>query len=322
LESELGVGESDIISGLNIPSALARHGKKYSLGQKGIEEKFEDVLSHEDYGLKQFAKRHGAESIFEKLKTASKEFIDEPKLYDKAMKWLKQEFGKTSEYQQLQSYRNMWHERIIKEEIKRAAQGNKTKLQFPTGETAMKIEGIGGETRQRVFNADFTGPESIQELDFVDLKLGMEVKLAPQGRVDVRNLRNWTVTDILENGNFRAIQSDKLKELYREIYDDIAEDRLEEIAMEDFIKDSPDELRNFSEQFNISDQIDISNPIYKFYEKTIQDYLKKIRPQMKRITDEQGIDWFEVEIKKSDARAPIEAFGLAGLLTKEDEEEN
>jgi hypothetical protein len=34
---------------------------------------------------------------------------------------------------------------MVREEIKKAAQDGKTKLQFPTGETAMKIEGLGDE---------------------------------------------------------------------------------------------------------------------------------------------------------------------------------
>lgn len=39
------------------------------------------------------------------------------------------------------------HFRMVREEIKKAAQDGKTKLQFPTGETAMKIEGLGETQR-------------------------------------------------------------------------------------------------------------------------------------------------------------------------------
>jgi hypothetical protein len=51
--------------------------------------------------------------------------------------------------QKLQQYNDPTaHFRMVREEIKKAAQDGKTKLQFPTGETAMKIEGLGqGENR-------------------------------------------------------------------------------------------------------------------------------------------------------------------------------
>ena len=51
--------------------------------------------------------------------------------------------GRESEVSKLEPYRNTWHERVIREEVKQAALDGKTKLQFPTGETAMKIEGLG-----------------------------------------------------------------------------------------------------------------------------------------------------------------------------------
>lgn len=46
----------------------------------------------------------------------------------------------------LEPYRNTWHERVIREEVKQAALDGKTKLQFPTGETAMRVEGLAGES--------------------------------------------------------------------------------------------------------------------------------------------------------------------------------
>lgn len=35
------------------------------------------------------------------------------------------------------------HFRMVREEIVQAAKDGRTKLQFPTGETAMKVEGLG-----------------------------------------------------------------------------------------------------------------------------------------------------------------------------------
>jgi hypothetical protein len=47
------------------------------------------------------------------------------------------------EVSKLEPYRNTFWERMIREEIKTAGKDEITKLQFPTGETAMKIEGLG-----------------------------------------------------------------------------------------------------------------------------------------------------------------------------------
>ena len=48
---------------------------------------------------------------------------------------------------------------------------------------------------------------------------------------------------------------------------------------------------------------------------------------MKRITDPQGVSWFELDIKTEMGRAPIEAFGIGAVpfmpsLQKEQEEYN
>jgi len=98
-----------------------------------------------------------------------------------------------TEVAKLQPYRNTYHERIIKEEVRRAAQDGIEKLQFPVGETAMNIEGLG-------------------ETNFYKGK------------------------------------------------------------------------------------IDTNNPIYKFYEKDIQKYLKK-NFDAQRIIDDKGVEWMEVDIK-------------------------
>lgn len=45
-------------------------------------------------------------------------------------------------YAKLAPYRNRWHERILKEEIRRAALDGKTELRIPTGKTSALIEGF------------------------------------------------------------------------------------------------------------------------------------------------------------------------------------
>lgn len=55
-------------------------------------------------------------------------------------------------------------------------------------------------------------------------------------------------------------------------------------------------------------ELDIDDPIYRFYEKEIAKTLKRLRPDMKEIVDENGVSWREIEVKPEDAHRPIEAF--------------
>lgn len=222
---------------------------------------------------------------------------------------------------QLQLYRNTWHERIIREEIKRAAQDGKTTLQFPTGETAMKIEGLGDAlvwaTPAKWNEYESTGDVELLKISEEDLIVGNELVRGQEGTED-----NWIITEVIGDGKFKAIpkkQFDiwdkpspdiKMGTFYRkqglETYGKIPKD--EQITLR------KEQLENFIETFDISGKIDTSNPIYRFYEKEVQRFLKRIHPEMKRITDPQGVEWFEIKIKKVEAKAPVIAFNLKTKL--------
>ena len=78
---------------------------------------------------------------------------------------------------------------------------------------------------------------------------------------------------------------------------------------------------NLVEQFDISGKVDTNNPIYKFYEKDIGKYLQN-KYGAKQIMDDRGVMWWEVPIRKEQARLPVEAFAaipFAGL--NQDKEE-
>jgi hypothetical protein len=34
---------------------------------------------------------------------------------------------------------------------------------------------------------------------------------------------------------------------------------------------------------------------------------------MKKVTDDQGVEWFEIDVPKESAKLPVEAFGIAGI---------
>ena len=70
------------------------------------------------------------------------------------------------------------HFRMIREEVSKAVEDGKTKLQFPTGETAMKIEGLG-QSEHRFYNprANTGNTRFLPEdkLRYSDIKTGDEV---------------------------------------------------------------------------------------------------------------------------------------------------
>ena len=211
------------------------------------------------------------------------------------------------EISQLEPYRNTWHERIIKEEIRRAAKDGKTKLQFPTGETAMKVEGLGEPDLWTIprRTEQVTLRETLRDIDARtinqdQLKVGLEIKRF--GEPD-----RWIVTDVLGEGKFKAV----------------AKDAVERFKAGKMTKQA---LDSRAEAFDISGKIDTTNPIFRFYEKEVQKFLKRVHPEMKMITDPQGVTWFELDIKQQEAISPIEAFGtlLAPLFpfTKQDDEQS
>lgn len=198
-----------------------------------------------------------------------------------------------AEIAKLEPYRNTWQDRIIREEVKQAALDGKTKLQFPTGETAMKIEGLGDGGRNWFerptgnTGAAYNGHTLTTE----SLKVGKQIS---DGGSD------WIITDVLGDGKFKAVQKD--------FYDQIKGgfDPYKGSKTEKQIWDSN------SESFDISGNVDKENPIYKFYEKEVGRYLKnKYNAQL--ITDPQGVKWYEVNLKPEQGKAPIEAYGI-GLI--------
>lgn len=177
------------------------------------------------------------------------------------------------------------HFRMIREEIKKAAEDGKTKLQFPTGATAMKIEGLG-QNGTGFYNVNGSG-FSTTYLQPSDLGVGKEIKTS------VGN-EKWIITDVLGDGKFKAVQKD----------------RYDAINAPDYYGDKsiPD---NIKETFDISGKVDTNNPIYKFYNKEVRNYLNKFGG--KEVTDDKGVSWVEIPIGKN-SKGAVEAFGLLGAV--------
>lgn len=221
--------------------------------------------------------------------------------------------SKFADVNKLEPYRNTWQDRIIREEVKQAAKDGKTKLQFPTGETAMKIEGLGGDNHH--WNIG-----SISE--------NLEAPLTPD-RIKVgqtiNNGRDWVITKDLGDGKFEAVD-DLAAQNTEEVYKFLEDINMLDDGLQPSIGELHDvlppvdwqeivgilERENGLETFDISSNVDKNNPIYKFYEKEVGRYLKN-KYNAKQVTDPQGVTWWEVDVPKSASKAPVEAFAIAPL---------
>ena len=216
--------------------------------------------------------------------------------------------------QKLEPYRNTWHERIIREEVKQAAKDGKTKLQFPTGETAMKIEGLGERRQAFILNpennslsqlmrrqADYPG--EVQRLSMENIKIGQQVNDGAG--------TDWIITDVLGDGKFKAVP--------KTIWDGVKnpEATYGSLSSKAIKETNQQILERATEQFDISGKVDTNNPIYRFYEKDVRKFLQN-KFNAKEITDPQGVKWMEVNVSKALAKAPVEAFGaVAGVQVDE-----
>ena len=204
--------------------------------------------------------------------------------------------ARKAELSKLEPYRNTWQERIIREEVKQAAKDDKTKLQFPTGETAMKIEGLGERAGWQIRTPERT----VSLADWkAYMKTGQEV--FQEGSDE-----SWIITDVLGDGKFKAIE--------KRHYDDLDQ------RAKDIIADGRHPVghnESLEESFDISGKVDTNNPIYKFYNKEVRKYLVN-KYGAREVVDPQGVTWVEVDVKKDMAKLPIEAFGVAPLMDEEE----
>lgn len=216
-----------------------------------------------------------------------------------------QELAKLSQYNDPTA-----HFRMIREEVAQASKDGITKLQFPTGETAMKIEGLGGNNGLWSWRLTGEGGERlITDLTPDNLEVWMTVS----------NGDPWIITDVLWDGKFKAVPKSEYEfalwahmdtkmsssSPYKTVWDMPEDVRLKWIA---------DRISSFNETFDISWKVDQNNPIYKFYEKEVGRYLKN-KYDAKLVTDDKGVSWYQVDVKES-MGWPVEAFRAGKNITQ------
>lgn len=192
------------------------------------------------------------------------------------------------------------HFRMIREEVSQAVKDGVKELQFPTGETAMKIEGLG---------------ESAEWFSDVEKPNGFLERLTPESVKKWMTItdQNWEPHIVLRNfwdGTFRVIMKDLLDQF-------IKDQRYEWISLSE--KEAIDKFQEiwFTWEFvdlNLWKEKYSSNPIYKFYEKEVGRYLKN-KYDAKLVTDDKWVSWYQVDVKDS-MGWPVEAFRKTDITPK------
>lgn len=206
---------------------------------------------------------------------------------------LKQELKKNKEIKKLEPFENDWYKRVIREELHKASVDGKTKLQFPTGNTAMEIEGLGDANVQ--WQDATHGVNALMPLAQENLHEGMKI------RDNAGN--NWRIVGVSKDdlGSFRAVSQREWNQ-----------------AEKDFGQDGAAEFLNTheaGESFSISGKLDSSHPIHKFYEGHMQKFLKQLDPSMERVKDSKGNEWFQIKVDPNEKKKPIKNLGM--LLKKD-----
>jgi len=216
-----------------------------------------------------------------------------------------------SELETLSPYNNTFWERLIKEEVKTAAQDGAKKIQLPAGKTALQIEGLGGRTDNNWISSD-----GVNSLSLENTEMGSVIGNMQDGA-------EWVVTSVQPTGQFKAVPAsyfDKGMEDIREADGlfkvnnfkkgvDVGE--IEYGGEKYYFNQDTVRAEGFSMIEGLG--VDEANPIYKFYEKDVGKFLRN-KYGAELIQDANGSQWWEFSPPKGAKNLPVEAFGVAGAV--------
>lgn len=218
---------------------------------------------------------------------------------------------RATEVAKLEPFRNTWWQRVAREEVRAAARDGKKELLFPTGKTAMQVEGLGQGGR-----------------DFVTPIRGRDTQVTPSNIETGSIIRNeydeYVILETLENGRAKVVPRYEIEAFASDLkkgdvlIEDLDSGELTNILKKWRAEATPGDL-GMVETFDFSGTIDTSNPIFKFYETDLAKYLKN-RYGADRFTDERGVEWMRVKVRPETANQPVEAFAgiAAGVETDEE----
>ena len=183
----------------------------------------------------------------------------------------------------------------------------KTRILVPTGETAMKIEGLGQADRW-ILPGGRSGRGLGTDLVQGDLKVGLEV---------ANTQDRWIITDILGDGKFKAVPRERFGETIP--------------TADKLLKYQREGIYTESESFDISGKVDKQHFVYKLNENAIPKEARKegyivtgkvretntgqiVPVGTKTIESNRPGEYWEI-LKGERPKHPVSAFGLAPIKT-------
>jgi hypothetical protein len=240
--------------------------------------------------------------------------------FDKQIEIRKEKLEGITKLQPYSSNDPLAHLRTFREEVKRAAKDGKDTLLIPSGETAMKIEGLGEAGRYQFRGVPTPENPMTPIIGERNLKIGREIERFYGME---REGERWIITDILGEGKFKAMP--------KEHFDSFAESKgVQNLSGEDLMSYAEQHAtKNFwgsKETFDISGKVDAQHFVYKLNEEAIPREARKMGLEVEGKIDLAGTldsknpfkasrygTWWKIKIPPERAGMPVEAYG-AGLI--------
>ena len=214
------------------------------------------------------------------------------------------------------------HLRTFREAVKMDAKAGKEYMLTPTGETAMKIEGLGTSAKWSL-----PGVEG-RLTDLSKLKVDLEIikgeTVGGGMRFDSRD--RWRVVEVLQDGRFRAVPKrfGKWRVVEENGYHvvqqyegqvgtkpyNMVQYKTRELA-ESKLKYHID---SSAENFDLLGKEDTQHFVYKLNEEAIPREARKMGLEVVGKVKRDNGEWWLIKYSKERARMPVEAFGIAPLL--------
>jgi hypothetical protein len=270
-------------------------------------------FAQENKGIRNFTKAEQKEydALLERQHSHGDDFATYKKEQKRMNELLEGATGRrTEEMKSLSAYESndpLAHLRTFREEVKRAAKDGKDTLLVPTGETALRIEGLGVKENW-VSNGKRIN-------DISELQVGKEVsQVGEQG--------GWIITDVLGDGKFKAVQKSEFEQM-KDINRMEAGSELEGVDAKTLFEEDLKYAREYgnTETFDISGKVDTKHFVYKLNEEAFPKEARKQGLIVEGKISQDNGEWWVIKIPPEKARMPVEAFGLGAipLLGEQDE---
>ena len=197
----------------------------------------------------------------------------------------------TKEEDKFLLYKNVWYERIIREEIRKAAMNNIQVLRFPTPFTISTIEGyLGGQIPK-----DTEVGESFKYGDEYYVLMTKDFGVTGEAVPETAIIERKIYDPAKDSGDNVVVREDGIALILDP-----------NVASETFTFGDNATKENFNYEKDLNARQ--HRTVARFYDKQIAGYLKKLRrTNLHLITDENGYDWLETAILPEDKEA-VEAF--------------